>query len=534
MYSDRAVWRVVGWCLLGLLPVVVVSFLTVLYQRSFGVSLARTWFVVVQLSGIGALGGLLTGVYDVRRVTAHERRRAVSGEMEALVSASPLALISVSTEGIVQNWNPAAERMFGYDAEEVVGERYPLVPDSFDDEFDDHLERVNSGETIRGVETKRQHRNGSLLDVSIWTAPIREEDEVTGTIVALADISDRKRRERELRTFQQAVEQARNSILITDTDGNIQYVNPAFEEQTGYTREEAVGDTPAIVNSGKQPPSFYEDLWKTILDGDDWHARIVNERKSGELYEVNQTITPIFDEDGTVEHFVAIEVDVTDEVRRRQQLQVLQRVLRHNLRNDMTVVLGHVERLRQEEATSSAWLDSVDKIEATAEELLALGEKVRTTRQALADDTQHRHSIDVAELVPTLAETASERYPQATISSTVDATDCPVDGSIETALEELLDNAVRHSDRAAPTVDLSARCIEDGDWIEIRVADDGPGIPDEEREVLRRGAETALLHGTGLGLWLVNWTVTAAGGEVSIDVSETYGTVVTVRTPIRD
>jgi PAS domain S-box-containing protein len=534
-YDARDVWRVVAWCLLGIGPVAIVALLTVQYQRALGVELARAWFVVVELSGVGALGGMLTGVYDVRRTTAHERRRVVSDRMEALVTASPLALISVSSDGVVQSWNPAAERMFGYDAAEVVGEPYPIVPDSRREEFDDHLERTNRGEVLRGVETKRERADGSLVDVSLWTAPIQNGDEdVTGTVVALADISDRKARERELRMFQKAVEQARNSILITDTDGVVQYANPAFEDQTGYTRQEAVGQTPAIVNSGKQPPEFYADLWQTILAGEEWHARIVNSRKSGELYEVNQTITPIVDEDGEIEHFVAIEDDVTDQVRRQQQLQVLQRVLRHNLRNDMTVVLGHADRLLHEDQDSATWRRSVERIQETAEELLDLGEKVRMTRQSLPDEVAHRSTIDATSLLADLAEEYRRSFPEATVTCRVDVERCPVDGTIETALSELLDNAIHHSDTDAPTVELSVRTVDGGDWVELRVADDGPGIPDEERAVLRRGAETALLHGSGLGLWLVNWTVTAAGGEVEIDSSETYGSVVTVRVPVRD
>ncbi|QLD88174.1 PAS domain S-box protein [Natronomonas salina] len=139
----------------------------------------------------------------------------------------------------------------------------------------------------------------------------------------------------QLRSFKHAVEQAGHSIYITDTDGTILYVNPAFEATTGYTAEQAIGRTPRILKSGEHGPAFYENLWETILAGDVWQSELVNHRADGSRYVVNQTIAPIV-VDGRIERFVAVNADITDRIRREERLETLHDATRAWLEDDTT------------------------------------------------------------------------------------------------------------------------------------------------------------------------------------------------------
>lgn len=136
------------------------------------------------------------------------------------------------------------------------------------------------------------------------------------------DITERKERERELQEFKAAVEHAGHAIYITDTDGTIEYVNPAFEDVTGYTAEQALGGTPEILSAGQYGPDFYADLWDAILEGEKWEREIVAERKDGNEVILDQTIAPIDTDGGEVEGFVAINRDVTERREREEQLQI--------------------------------------------------------------------------------------------------------------------------------------------------------------------------------------------------------------------
>ena len=154
-------------------------------------------------------------------------------------------------------------------------------------------------------------------------------------------LEDRHPGDVRLESFKRAVEQAGHSIYITDTDGTIRYVNPAFEETTGYAAEQALGRTPRILKSGEHDAAFYEDLWRTILDGEVWRSELVNRRADGSRYVVNQTIAPIV-VDGSIERFVAVNADITERKEREERLETLHDATREWL--DVTTTDGVADR----------------------------------------------------------------------------------------------------------------------------------------------------------------------------------------------
>ena len=108
-----------------------------------------------------------------------------------------------------------------------------------------------------------------------------------------------------------AVEQSADAVVITDTRGEIQYVNPAFTSMTGYSREEAIGQNPRVLKSGRQPPEFYKELWDAIASGRVWHGEVINRRKDGTFYTEEMKITPVRDSHGEIVSYIAIKRDVT-------------------------------------------------------------------------------------------------------------------------------------------------------------------------------------------------------------------------------
>jgi PAS domain S-box-containing protein len=163
-----------------------------------------------------------------------------------------------------------------------------------------------------GVLTVYSERAGSVDDRE------RELFEEMG-----ADIAHAIRRvesEQTRRRFERALDQAGHAVFITDPTGTIEYVNPAFERITGYSAEEASGETPRLLNSDEMGEDYYNDLWTTILAGETWEREVIDQRKSGELYTADQTIAPITDESGEITAFVAIQNDITEQVERKREL----------------------------------------------------------------------------------------------------------------------------------------------------------------------------------------------------------------------
>mgnify|MGYP006283293211 CR=1 FL=1 len=211
---------------------------------------------------------------------------------------------------VIDNVNRAARSVFDIDPSAVTGRPVEevLVPDDATDHHQQIVEQVLDGEPVE-TEVKRLTPTGPK-DFLLRVFPVEDFRGRRGSYAIYTDITDQKTTENRLQILQAALEQCKDSIYLTDRDGTIEYVNPAFERTTGYTADEAIGQTPRILKSGYHEPAFYDELWATITSGDVWHNRVVNRTKTGELYEVNQTIAPIVDDNEWIQHFVAVNAAV--------------------------------------------------------------------------------------------------------------------------------------------------------------------------------------------------------------------------------
>ena len=212
--------------------------------------------------------------------------------------------------------------------------------------------------------------------------------------------------------------------------------------------------------------------------------------------------------------------DVTDQQTREQRLAVLNRVLRHNVRNKLDVILAHADHVEDETRREA--------IRESATVLASLSRKARDAEAVMTESIGAPEPIDLAAVAAEVAEEYRREHPDAEIS--VDAADRVLIDShrpvLRRLLAELVENAVTHA--TDPTVSIAARSAPDG-AAELVVRDNGPGIPDREREILAGEAETQLEHGLGIGLWFVNWAVRQLGGDLSFAGNEPEGTAVTVR-----
>lgn len=214
--------------------------------------------------------------------------------------------------------------------------------------------------------------------------------------------------------------------------------------------------------------------------------------------------------------------DVTNQLAREQRLTVLHRVLRHNVRNKLDVVLAHADHIEDEELQAG--------IRDSATDLVALSNKAREAEQIMTASTESPESVDLTDVATTVAQQYRTANPESEISLA-----CPdklVISShrtvIKQVLSELVDNALTHTEASSPQVEISVR-EGTGAAAELSVADNGPGIPERERQILADGTERQLEHGQGIGLWFVNWAVLQLGGDLAFNENEPTGSVVTIR-----
>jgi len=187
----------------------------------------------------------------------------------------------------------------------------------------------------------------------------------------IQDITEHQQAEERIRVQASAMAAAANAIVITNRDGIIEWVNPAFTKLTGFTPEEAIGKNPRILKSGQHPPAFYANLWATVLTGNVWHNEVINRRKDGQLYTENVTITPVRGADGQVTHFVAVKQDVTDQrqlEKRMQQAQKMEAIgtlaggIAHDFNNILAAMFGYAYLLQQDTAGNVAAQENIAEI----------------------------------------------------------------------------------------------------------------------------------------------------------------------------
>lgn len=219
--------------------------------------------------------------------------------------------------------------------------------------------------------------------------------------------------------------------------------------------------------------------------------------------------------------------DTREQTKRlNRQLSVLNRVLRHDIRNSANVIRGHADLLAEGTERST---EAAATVREQATELVELGERARDVERVMRSEGHEREAVDVVAAVEAQLERVREEYP-AVDARGPDVEECRAHAHprIESAIGNVVENAVEHNDRETPRVEVSVSRTED-DRVEVRIADDGPGIPESEVAVLERGYETPLEHASGLGLWLVNWLVTASGGDVRFEENDPRGSVVRLR-----
>lgn len=393
-------------------------------------------------------------------------------------------------------------------------------------------EAIDAEEPVT-VELRNYRKDGSMFWNRVTIVPVRSDSgTVTNYLGYQQDVTAEKRYEQDLSLFKAQAEESEKAIVITDSDGTIQYVNPAFERVNGYTAAEAIGRNPRILKSDQHDEELYAELWDTITAGDVWEAELVNKTKYGELYEAKHTITPVTNEDGEITHFVGIGEDITENVLTTQTLDVLNRVLRHNLRNAVNAIDGHAEILEDEELDPEARQASVAAIRDQAASMQKIAEKTTEVR-SIWDRAETHETWDRLDM-EALVETYRRQYPDADITCTIDWDgDVPVRNAelLEEAIDEAVTNAIQHTEQSPPEVTITVQRDPDADQVRIRVADNGPGIPEIERQAIESGYETPTSHAIGIDLWLMKWITTSLGGELTITDNEPRGSVVTFRLP---
>lgn len=465
--------------------------------------------------------------------TRNERLEREKQRFEVIAESSLDVIFRLGMDGRFTYVSAAVERVLGYAPETLLEEPMsrPMAESAAEDAAA-AFDRVRDGERVEGLKLDFLDRAGETVVLEVNAGPITEEGSVTGVLGVARDVTERIERESELQMKNRAMDEANIGIVIVEpppADDTLVYVNEGFERLTGYDAETVLGRNCRFLQGEGTDQEATDELRAAIDAEEATTVELVNYRRDGTPFWNQVQLSPVFDDGGELLYYLGFQRDVTERRRTEQLVRLLNRVLRHNLRNKMTALNGWADMLRHGEAATPR--DVGARIDQVTDEILGLTEHARELERYASDERDPRR-LDPAEILSRVVATHRDASPAAAIDVAV-RTDRGICAGpeLERALSELLENAIKHNPADEPTVTVTVR--DDGEWIEVTVVDDGPGIEAMESAVISAGDETPLRHGSGLGLWLINWIVSRYGGSFRIDPHES-GTTATIRLPAID
>ena len=269
--------------------------------------------------------------------------------LQEILDTIPNPVFYKDTAGVYIGCNKAFQAFVGRELKDVVGKTIgEIMPGIYAEESQQHDREVIRERAGFSYEAGLKRHDGQERTVLITRAPFFTADgELGGIVGAFVDITEQRRMDEQIRKMSRAVEQSPATIVITNVDGIIEYVNPKFCQITGYSVKEAIGQNPSVLKSGEMSADGYTELWKTVSAGQEWRGEFHNKRKDGSLYWEYASISPLFDKEGTISGYLAIKEDITDRKAVEAELAQSRRELEAN-HSELGQLFNQVAHAKQE------------------------------------------------------------------------------------------------------------------------------------------------------------------------------------------
>ncbi|AXG06043.1 PAS domain S-box protein [Haloplanus rubicundus] len=397
----------------------------------------------------------------------------------------------------------------------------------------DGYERALAGEFVTTERTLRT-RNGDRLETLLQATPRRNTDgDVVGTNALFVDLTERKRAE-EVIDQAEAMEASIDGIGIIDKTGEFVYANRAHADIYGYDGPEAfVGNTWRMLYEADEIERFDDEVMPALRAGEEWRGEATGVRADGSTFPQDLSLTPLSDGG-----YICVVRDITERKQyerrlegQRDNLEILNQVVRHDIRNDLQVVVGYATVLR--EFVDDEGREHLERVIASGRDAVEITKTAADVAEVMLSATTETKAVGLRYALTDRIDEVAETHANAilTTEGTIPDVEVPADDMLGSVFKNLLTNAVVHND--GPVREVTVSVTVDDDTATVRVADNGPGIPDARKDAIFEDGEKGLdSEGTGLGLYLVETLVDRYGGDVWVEDNEPTGAVFVVELPV--
>ncbi len=492
-----------------------------------------------------------------QRIEAQEKLKHSENLFRTLTENTSAGIVIYNKERFLYV-NPAVTRLLGYSEKEMKSMHFWEVVHPLDREMvkERGLKRIARHDVPARYRFRLLTKTGKTRWIDFTAGYIHFESGEAG-IGSLFDITKEVQATKDIRLLSTAVNQSPLSIVITDLEGNIEYVNNSFTEITGYTFTEVQGKNPRILKSGRTRKKIYKQLWNNLLEGKTWRGEFINKRKNGRLYYEYAVITPIKDEEGRVIRYIGMKEDIT----RRKKLETELRKAKdkaeeanrlksaflanisHELRTPLNGILGFSELIQE--------MEDVETIREMSSYINESGQRLLRTLDMIIDISRldsetyelKNESLDV---IAIFREIYEKKLPEAenkklimTFSSEIDEQGLIGDRNVVSrALEEIVDNAIKFTNEGSVSL-YAGKTLQDGKlYVYFKIKDTGIGISRQNQKTIFEDFRQASAgygrkyEGNGLGLSLAKKYMELIGGFVKLKSEEGKGSEFTVYIPV--
>lgn len=466
-----------------------------------------------------------------------------------------LVLVVDAESGIIVESSNITTKLYGYKKHELIGKSvYELcaAPDDLKLKIDELL----TSAIPLTFESAHVTKSGKILYLDVHASIINKLPK-RFIVLSIHNGSNNKTAKKELKILSEIVKQSPSTVLLTNTEGKIEYVNQKFSEITGYSVTEAIGKTPEILRNKANSPAVYRNLWKTIKAGNTWKGEFINTKKNGEPYWASSVIAPIKNESGEPTHYLSIEQDITDkkdlEIELKLALSKANEInkfrtqllgnLNHEVRTPLNTIIGFAQFIKDESFDEISSGMSTKIIESSLRLLKTLNSIIELSDLESDRIKVQMSDINLSDLLRyvefNFQEAAKEKGLNFNLKLLEEDVFIKSDEKIlEQAIVNLVDNAIKYTEFGEIAVSMNTKEDNGRKFAEIRITDTGIGIPESSKNLIfepfRQSSEghTRQFEGTGLGLTISQRMIKLLSGKIHFETRLGKGSTFTVHLPV--